>query len=126
MHISKDISNFAPQNRKSTIVMLSAEVQALIPKIQAFLATQPVERAYLFGSCSRGEETPESDVDLLVSYTDSDKLSLMDIGGMIVDLQKIIHRPVDLIEDASLMPFARQTVDHDKIKIYERGETHIE
>ena len=106
--------------------MLSAEVQAMIPRIQAFLATRPVERAYLFGSCSRGEETPESDVDLLVSYTDSDKLSLMDIGGMIVDLQKIIHRPVDLIEDASLMPFARQTVDHDKIKIYERGETHIE
>ena len=60
--------------------MPSAEVQKIIPKIQAYLATQPVERAYLFGSCSRGEETPDNDIDLLVTYTDSDNLSLMDIS----------------------------------------------
>lgn len=101
--------------------MPSAEVQKMIPEIQAYLATQPVERAYLFGSCSRGEETPDSDVDLLVTYTDSDSLSLMDIGGMVYDLSKIVKRPVDLIEDAYLMPFARQSADHDKIKIYERA-----
>ena len=76
--------------------MPSAEVQKLIPQIQAYLATQPVERAYLFGSCSRGEETPDSDVDLLVTYTDSDKISLMDIGGMvssIFTLSMIISLP---------------------------------
>ena len=64
--------------------MPSAEVQKMIPQIQEYLATQPVERAYLFGSCSRGEETPESDVDILVTYTDSDSLSLMDISRMMV------------------------------------------
>ena len=101
--------------------MPSAEVQEMIPKIQAYLATQPVERAYLFGSCSRGEETPDSDVDLLVTYTDSDSLSLMDISGMVSDLRKIVHRPVDLIEDDYLMPFARKSANHDKIKIYERA-----
>ena len=46
--------------------MPSADVQKLIPQIQAYFATQPVERAYLFGSCSRGEETSDSDVDILV------------------------------------------------------------
>ena len=101
--------------------MPSAEVQKLIPQIQEYLATQPIERAYLFGSCSRGEETPESDVDLLVTYTDSDSLSLMDIGGMVSDLRKIVHRPVDLIEEDYLMPFARKSADRDKIKIYERA-----
>ena len=112
-----------PLQRESIIctIMPSAEVQKLIPQIQAYLATQPVERAYLFGSCSRGEERPDSDVDLLVTYTDSDKISLMDIGGMVSDLRKIVHRPVDLIEDEYLMPFARKTADHDKIKIYERA-----
>jgi predicted nucleotidyltransferase len=120
LHISKIIRNFAAQN-KTDIQMPSVEVQEMIPKIQAYLATQPVERAYLFGSCSRGEETPDSDVDLLVTYTDSDSLSLMDIGGMVSDLRKIVHRPVDLIEDDYLMPFARKSADHDKIKIYERA-----
>jgi predicted nucleotidyltransferase len=120
LHISKKCRIFAAEIIIFTI-MPSAEVQKLIPQIQAYFATQPVERAYLFGSCSRGEERPDSDVDLLVTYTDSDKISLMDIGGMVSDLRKIVHRPVDLIEDDYLMPFARKTADRDKIKIYERA-----
>ncbi len=102
-------------------IMPSAEVQKLIPQIQAYLATQPVERAYLFGSCSRGEERPDSDVDLLVTYTDSDSMSLMDISRIMVNLSKKLNRKVDLVEDAYLRPFARQSVDRDKIKIYERA-----
>ncbi|MBQ9522900.1 MAG: nucleotidyltransferase domain-containing protein [Paludibacteraceae bacterium] len=101
--------------------MPSADIQNMIPTIRDYFATQPVERAYLFGSCSRGEETPNSDVDLLVTYTDSDSLSLMDISRMMVDLSKKINRQVDLVEDNCLKPFARQSVDHDKIKIYERA-----
>ena len=66
LHISFFFRNFAAQNVNTTL-MPSADVQKLIPQIQAYLATQPVERAYLFGSCSRGEETPDSDIDILVS-----------------------------------------------------------
>ena len=120
LHVSIFFCIFAAQKVYKE-VMPSAEVQKMIPQIQAYLATQPVERAYLFGSCSRGEETKNSDVDLLVTYTDSDNLSLMDIGGMVSDLRKIVHRPVDLIEDDYLMPFARKSADRDKIKIYERA-----
>lgn len=101
--------------------MPSPEVQAMIPKIQAYLATQPVERAYLFGSCARGDETSDSDVDLLVNYTVGNTLSLMDIGGMISDLSKSLKRPVDLIEEDYLMPFAQASANRDKIKIYERS-----
>ena len=101
--------------------MPSAEIQKMIPRIQEFLATQPVERAYLFGSCSRGEETPDSDDDLLVRYTDSDSLSLMDISRMMVNLSKQIHRQVDLVEEDCLAPFALQSVNNDKIMIYERA-----
>ena len=93
----------------------------MIPKIQAYLATQPVERAYLFGSCARGDERPDSDVDLLVNYTDSNNLSLMDITRMMVHLGKNLHRKVDLVEDEYLKPFARESVNRDKIKIYERA-----
>lgn len=53
--------------------MLTVTTQKYIPIIQNFLSSQPVKRAYLFGSCSRGEETPDSDIDLLVSYDYSKK-----------------------------------------------------
>ena len=100
--------------------MPSAEIQQIVPHIQEYLATQPIERAYLFGSCARGEDTPNSDVDLLVTYTNSDSLSLMDISRIMVNLSKQIHRKVDLVEDKYLAPFARTSVDNDKIMIYER------
>ena len=101
-------------------LMLSKNVQKMIPKIQQYLASQPIEKAWLFGSCSRGEETPKSDVDLLVRYQDSDSISLFDISGIMVNLKKIIKRPVDLIEEDCLLPFASKSANRDKILIYER------
>lgn len=101
-------------------LMLSKNVQEMIPKIQQYLASQPIEKAWLFGSCSRGEETPKSDVDLLVRYQDSDSMSLFDISRIMINLKKIIKRPVDLIEEDCLLPFASKSANRDKILIYER------
>ncbi len=100
--------------------MLSKEVQEMIPKIQEFLATQPIEKAWLFGSCSRGEETPESDVDLLVRYIRDDNFSLMTIAQIMVNLEKTINKPVDLVEEGRLLPFAQKSAKHDRVLIYER------
>ena len=92
----------------------------MIPKIQEYLASQPIEKAWLFGSCSRGEETPRSDVDLLVKYIRDDHFSLFDIAGIMVGLEDILNRPVDLVEEDRLLPFAQKSANHDKILIYER------
>ncbi len=100
--------------------MPSAEVKKMIPQIQAYFATQPVERAYLFGSCSRGEETKDSDIDILVKLDYSQPIG-MKYFRMITDLEDKLGRPVDLVTEDGLLPFARPTVDHDKILLYERA-----
>ena len=100
--------------------MPSAEVQKMIPQIQEYLATQPVERAYLFGSCSRGEETKDSDVDLLVKLDYSKPIG-MRYFQMMTDLESKLGRTVDLVSEDGLLSFARPYVDHDKIMIYERA-----
>ena len=48
--------------------MISKNVENMIPKIQQFFGSQPIKKAWLFGSCSRGEESMDSDVDILVEY----------------------------------------------------------
>ena len=69
--------------------MAFENAQQMIPKIQAFFANQPIKRAWLFGSYSRGEERPDSDVDILVEYKSSDEISLFTISRMIDSLKNI-------------------------------------
>ena len=87
--------------------------------IADYFKTQPVLRAWLFGSFARGEETPLSDVDLLVQYAEGG-ISLLKHCAMINDLEELLDRPVDLIEDGTLLPFAIESANRDKKLIYER------
>ena len=94
--------------------------ETMIQLIAEYFKTQPVLKAYLFGSFSRGEETDSSDIDILIVLDDSQHVG-MKFFGMYEDLKDLLGRNVDLVTDRSLAPFARQSVDHDKIQIYERA-----
>ncbi len=101
--------------------MISKDVQRMIPKIQGFLGSQPVKKAWLFGSCSRGEETPGSDVDILVEYDrQNTRISLMRMAGIMLGLEDLLHRKVDIVEASCLLPFAQESANRDKFLIYER------
>ena len=91
----------------------------MIQLIADYFKTQPVLKAWLFGSFSRGEETPDSDVDILVVLDESQHVG-MKFFGMYEDLKALLGRNVDLVTDRSLASFARENVDRDKILIYER------
>ena len=91
-------------------------------KTAEFFRTVPVEKAWLFGSYSRGEATEDSDVDILVKYDENAKISLLYISHLIGMLEKILHRKVDLVEEGCLLPFAEETANRDKILIYERKD----
>ena len=85
-----------------------------------YFKTQPVLKAWLFGSYSRGEERPDSDVDILFIPDKSKHFSLFTLGGMYEDLKELLGREVDLITEGGLLPFARESAERDKILIYER------
>lgn len=89
---------------------MNDHIKSLIPKIQEYMKTKPILRAWLFGSYSRGEETPESNIDILVDFDESNGIvSLFKIGGMLVDLSDITGTRVDLVESCGLREFARPT-----------------
>ena len=92
----------------------------MILQIAEYFKTQPVLKAWLFGSFSRGEEREDSDVDILIQLDHSQPVGLFKLSGMHLDLQDLLGMPVDLVTDKGLMEFARPSVDHDKILLYER------
>lgn len=92
-----------------------------IDKLRSYFTRQPVEKVWLFGSFARGEERADSDVDLLVAFDPSSNVSLFTMGGMYMDLRKLLGRDVDLIEDGTLEDYAAATAANDKTLIYERA-----
>lgn len=93
----------------------------MIHIIAKYFETQPVLKAWLFGSFARGEEKPWSDVDILIVPDRSGKpFTLLTLGGMYLDLRELLGREVDLIEDGSLRPYAAESAERDKKLIYER------
>ena len=94
--------------------------QSMINTIKNYLTEQPVDKAWVFGSFSRGEETDESDVDLLVRFDPSATVTLITYCDIKNALQDLLKRPVDLVEEGQLKSFAKQSADNDKFLIYER------
>ena len=88
--------------------------------IADYFKTQPVLKAWLFGSWARGEQLPLSDVDILI-VLDYSKTGGLQFYGIWNDLERLLDRHVDLVTEKALSDHARQYVEHDKILIYERA-----
>ena len=94
----------------------------LFEPLRAYFNTQPIRRAWVFGSFSRGEEREDSDIDILVQYDRANhRVGLFTIISIQQHLQQLLGRKIDLVEEGSLLPFAAESANRDKILIYERG-----
>ena len=69
---------------------------------------------------ARGEQTEESDVDILFEPDMSQRFSLFTLGGMYMDLRDLLGREIDLVPVGSLVSYAQQSANQDKVLIYER------
>ena len=94
--------------------------EAMTQTIAEYFKSQPVLKAWLFGSFARGEETPESDVDILVSLDRSSPI-LLKLFAMWGDLERLLNRRVDFVTEGNLASYAQKSVDRDKKLIYERA-----
>ena len=99
--------------------IMKQSTEQLIAKIVTVAEQEPIEKMWLFGSFSRGEERPDSDVDILVQMSPND-LSMLGFLKIQTRLEKATHKVVDLIEDECLEDFARPSAERDKILIYAR------
>ena len=62
----------------------------------------------VFGSVARGQARPDSDIDFLVDLEPG--RSLLDLSGLLMDLQRLLGLEVDVVTEAGLRPRLRQQV----------------
>lgn len=56
----------------------------------------------------------------IADYHSAKPFTLFTHGGMLMDLQELLGREVDLVVEGTLRPYAAETANRDKILIYER------
>jgi uncharacterized protein len=71
-------------------------------ELLAAAARRGASNLRVFGSVARGDDLAGSDVDFLVDFEAS--RSLVDVAGLILDLQAILGVPVDVVEASTLRP----------------------
>lgn len=71
---------------------------------------------YLFGSYSRGESTPNSDIDFLVDR--GSLADLLELGGLASDLENAFDKKVDVLTMQMLSPEFLKGIQTEKIQIY--------
>ena len=87
--------------------------------IQEFCRRWKITEFSLFGSVLREDFTPESDVDVLISFEPDIPWSLFDWMDMVDELKSIFGRDVDLVEKSGLRnPFRRHEILSHRQVIY--------
>lgn len=74
-----------------------------------------VDELAVFGSCARNEATEDSDIDILVSF--SEPIGLFDLMRLEDEIARVLERDVDLVTDGSLKPRIGERIADDLIYV---------
>jgi predicted nucleotidyltransferase len=91
----------------STQEMLAARREQILRAAARYGATE----VRVIGSVARGEERPDSDIDLLVRW--SPESSLFDHASLQLELEQMLGRKVDVASDGWVKPGIRESVYRD-------------
>jgi len=86
-------------------------------KISPVLKEYGVKYAAVFGSVSRGDEKPKSDIDIIVSL--GKPMGMFAYMSLIREMENRLGRKVDLVTENSINKFVRPLIQSDLKTIYE-------
>jgi predicted nucleotidyltransferase len=90
-------------------------VQARRPDILRIARLRGAHNVRVFGSVARGDVRPDSDLDLLVDLEPG--RNLLDLGGLLMDLQGLLGCRVDIVTEKGLRERIRERVLREAIPL---------
>ncbi|MCB0610588.1 MAG: nucleotidyltransferase family protein [Lewinella sp.] len=99
------------------------QVEEIKEKITPALIKHKISRAGVFGSMATGLADSESDIDLLVEF--SEKISLLEFVRIKFELEEILGKQVDLVEYQAIKPRLLPRILSEEIRIHESEENSI-
>jgi hypothetical protein len=95
---------------------MNKEIKKIKSEIVPILKKHQVKKASVFGSCARGENSKNSDIDILVELKKGK--TMIDLINLEMDIKKKTKRKIDLITFKSINPLIKKNILRDEVKIY--------
>lgn len=95
---------------------MNAETNKII--IDTIMPYKPKEIG-VFGSYARNEMGANSDIDIMVDL--SEDISLLDLGGLYMDLTEKLKSKIDLVTKGGINEVFKKYIENDLISIYREG-----
>ncbi len=92
------------------------EIEKIKRNTLPLLKKNNVKRAGIFGSYARGDNTKNSDIDILVEITNKN-FSLFDLVKLKLHLKEKLKKEIDLIEYSALHPLIKKEALKEEIRI---------
>lgn len=95
--------------------METQEALAILRRHEGALRGRGVRRAALFGSIARGENRPDSDIDIVIEIEPEAHVTVFDYAGLKEYIAGLFEAPVDVVSLDGLKPYIRPTVTADAV-----------
>ncbi len=92
-----------------------AELRERRDEIVEVARARGASRVRVFGSVVRGDAGDDSDIDFLVDLEPG--RSLLDLGGLLMDLRDLLDRDVDVVTEGGLRPRVAERVLADAVEL---------
>ena len=100
----------AREDGYNAAMRIRADIEVPDDALRALCQRFGVARLEVFGSSARGDFRAGSDVDLLVEFLPGERVGLLRLAGLQLELQALIGRKVDLVPRRGLKPLIRDEV----------------
>ncbi len=95
-----------------------AEIIGRLRQDEAALRTRGIVSLSVFGSVARGKATPDSDIDLAVTFEPEAQISLTGLATLRAELTDLLAAPVDLAEWDKLRAPIRAAAEHEAVRVF--------
>ena len=82
---------------------------------EAALRIRGVTHAAVFGSVARGEQRPDSDIDIMVEIAADAPVGVFEYVGIVNYIEHMFPTRVDVVDRAGLKSYIRPAVERDAV-----------
>ena len=95
--------------------MKTQEALSILRRYEGDLRARGVRRVALFGSVARGDNRPESDIDIMIEIEPDARITVFDYVGLKEYIGSLFDGPVDVVSRDGLKPYVRPAATADAI-----------